>query len=461
MVILSGKRAEEVEDPSWHHRLTHASRSSGSDSVQLPSSPQRPPGSLSASDDASGVPQETSNPTQLPSHASGGTDLSWYSDGIRKLSGGTKPPGYSGTTKKLSSATSVRTKTNKGVGTTKIEPASSSSGETTPASSSKVLPPSEEITPVSSTNSDQLPSSASGKLKPPPYASGGTDLPWYSDGIRRLRPLGGTELSSFASDQMRRPPYTSGGTKVPWYPGTTKKPSSVTSVRTKTNKWVGTTEIEPSSSSSGEITLTSSSKALPPSEEITPVSSTNSDQLPSSASGELRPPPYASGGTDLPWYSDGIRRLRPSGGTELSLSASGQMRRPLYASGGTRPPWYSGTTKKFSPATSVRTKTNKWVGTTEIEPSSSSSGEITPASPSKVLPPSELEGYSAQTPTEQLKPPSQFEKFLNDLASESKFRPRISATARGAVNAARRESQGMVHTEAYVSTSLQVTNSLD
>jgi hypothetical protein len=99
----------------------------------------------------------------------------------------------------------------------------------------------------------------------------------------------------------------------------------------------------------------------------------------------------------------------------------------------------------------MRTKTYKWVPMTDIDPASSSSGEITPASSSMVLPPSEQEEYLTQTPTTQPKPQS--ESFLSDLASKSKFRPRISATADGAVNAAQRELQGTDRTGAYVSTS--------
>ncbi|KAF8491594.1 hypothetical protein F5888DRAFT_1807321 [Russula emetica] len=171
-------------------------------------------------------------------------------------------------------------------------------------------------------------------------------------------------------------------------------------------------------------------------------------------------PSYASGGTELPWYS------------------SGGMRRPSYASGGTELSWYSSddtgrggvqpvqpeitskipsissvrtkTSKnRWMAASSMRTKTDKWVSTTETEPVSSSSGKITPASSSEVLPPSEQERYLAQTPTEQPRP--QFESFLSDLASKPKFRPRISrssATGSSAVNAARRELQGTVQTEA-------------
>jgi hypothetical protein len=88
VVILSGKRADEGEDPwSGYHGLTPASPGSGSVSVQLSTSPQHP-GSPSASDYESGVHQETTNSIQLPSsasgemqrppYASGGTELPWY-----------------------------------------------------------------------------------------------------------------------------------------------------------------------------------------------------------------------------------------------------------------------------------------------------------------------------------------------------------------------------------------------
>jgi hypothetical protein len=168
--------------------------------------------------------------------------------------------------------------------------------------------------------------------------------------------------------------------------------------------------------------------------------------------------PYASGGTELPWYSSG-RSRKPSyapdemqrlpyasGGTELPWYSSGRLRKPPYASGGTELPWYSpgrggDQLVHLQPGTSVRTKADKWVPTTEIEPASSlselsSSGEITPASSSKVLPPSEQEGYPAQTATKQPNPQSSQSKSFSsnpasktkDLFSKLKFRPRMSAT---------------------------------
>ena len=157
-------------------------------------------------------------------------------------------------------------------------------------------------------------------------------------------------------------------------------------------------------------------------------------QPPSSASGEMQRPPYASGGTELPWYSPGEIRRPPyaKGGTEMPWYSSGEMRKPPYAKGGTELPWYS------KPATSVRTKpAGEWVPTTE--PASSSSGRITPASssgkvrPPSVPPPSEQippassskvhplsgqEGHLSQTPTEQSKPQSK--SFWSNLASKSK-----------------------------------------
>jgi hypothetical protein len=130
-VIVSGKRTEEGQDPSGYHGLTQASPGSRSMSVQLSTSPQDPPGSLSASDYASGVHQETTNPIQLPSsasckirrppYASGGTELPWYSSGR-------------GGVQMVRSGTSMRTKTDKWVPTTETEPASSSE------SSSQIIP---------------------------------------------------------------------------------------------------------------------------------------------------------------------------------------------------------------------------------------------------------------------------------------------------------------------------------
>ena len=77
-------------------------------------------------------------------------------------------------------------------------------------------------------------------------------------------------------------------------------------------------------------------------------------QLPSPTSGELRRPPYASGGIELPWYS--------SDDTKPHLLIPGR--------GGVQQV-QPGTTSKFLPASSVRTRTGKWVPTTDIEPASS------------------------------------------------------------------------------------------
>ena len=151
VIIVSGKRAEEGQDP-----LTQALPGQGSTSVQL-STQESPP----TSDYASGVHQETTNPTQLPSstsgemqrppYASGGTELPWVSSddaGPHLLT-----PDRSGaqqvqpeTTSEVPPSSSVGTKTYPFVATTEIGPAtpsgseSESSGEIKPASSSKVLP---------------------------------------------------------------------------------------------------------------------------------------------------------------------------------------------------------------------------------------------------------------------------------------------------------------------------------
>jgi hypothetical protein len=91
VVIVLGRRAEEGQDPPGYHGLMQASPGSGSMSVQLSTSPQDPPESPSASDYASGIHQDTTNPIQLPSSASGemqrlpyatgATELPWYSSG--------------------------------------------------------------------------------------------------------------------------------------------------------------------------------------------------------------------------------------------------------------------------------------------------------------------------------------------------------------------------------------------
>jgi hypothetical protein len=128
VIIVSGKRAEEGQDP-----FTQASPGQGSTSLQLSTS--SPQGSPPTSDYASGVHQETTDPIQLPSSASGEMQRPPYA------SGGTEPhlliPGSSGvqqvqpgTTSELLPSSSV-TKTYPWVSTTEIGPAtpSESSGE--------------------------------------------------------------------------------------------------------------------------------------------------------------------------------------------------------------------------------------------------------------------------------------------------------------------------------------------
>jgi hypothetical protein len=187
----------------------------------------------------------------------------------------------------------------------------------------------------------------------------------------------------------------------------------------------------------------------------------------------IQPPSSASGRTGLPWYSSdytGPRLLNPG----------------------------RGGVQQVQPGTSVRTKTQPWVATTEIGPATpspsespgetppaspgetppASPGETPPASPNKVPPgspewgTSDGEKYPAQVQENQPKPGPN--NFFGKLAIKSKifFRKlgkvfksllgemanprlqiRISATASGAVNAAQRELQGKVHTETYVSTS--------
>jgi hypothetical protein len=323
VIIVHGKRADEGQDPlTGHYGLTQASSDPPG---QSSTSSQDPSGSPPTSDHASGVHQETINPIQLPSPASGGTALPWYS----KSSGG-------------------------------------------------------------------------GEVQP------GTSV--------------GTNMGK-------------------WVPGT--------SVRTKTNNWVATTEIEPGSSSSGQITPASSNKGLPLSEQT----ASSSDLL---------------GPVSEPDQSSALSH-DPSGSPSTSDHASGI---------------HQETPNKLPSPSSVRVKTYPWVATTEIETASSSSGETTPvSSPSKVFSPPELEGYLAQTPTKQPKPQSN--SFWGKLASKSKslfgqlvskskslfgqlvriskgwvsemvanpkLQLRSSAAVSGAVNAAQRELQGTVHTEACVST---------
>src|SRR6266576_3847064 len=154
VIIVSAKRADEGQDPA----LTHASPG------QLLTSSPDPPGSPSTSDSASGVHQETTNPIQPPSsasgeirrppYASGGAELPWYSSGDtkphRKTPGGVQRV-QPGTTSKFLPSNSMRTKTYSFAPghweakrpSTEIGPAtptpSESSDEIAPASSSKVL----------------------------------------------------------------------------------------------------------------------------------------------------------------------------------------------------------------------------------------------------------------------------------------------------------------------------------
>jgi len=180
---------------------------------------------------------------------------------------------------------------------------------------------------------------------------------------------------------------------------------------------------------------------------------TNPIQPPSSASGEIKRPPYASGGTELPWHS--------SDDTEPHLLNPDR--------GGVQ----QGATRMLLPSSSMRTKTYPFVSTSEIGPAtpSESSGEISPASGSRILSslPSEhwQEGYVDpwQTPPKQPEPQpktvwgklaSKSKIFLkklgriskslvSEMVSNPRLQIRISATASGAVNPAQRELQGTVH----------------
>ena len=129
-------------------------------------------------------------------------------------------------------------------------------------------------------------------------------------------------------------------------------------------------------------------------------------QLPSSVSGEIQSSPYASGGTELPWYSSNDPKLR------------------LVTPGRERIQEVPGTRSRLPPASSVRTKTYKWVSTDEIEPAPASatpsepSGEIKPTSSNKVPPLWYHEEHQAQILAKQQK--SQSKSFLGNLASKSK-----------------------------------------
>ncbi|KAF8486549.1 hypothetical protein F5888DRAFT_1825122, partial [Russula emetica] len=243
-----------------------------------------------------------------------------------------------------------------------------------------------------------------------------------------------------------------------------------------------------------------------------PSSTSGRTGLPWYSSGGMQRPLYASGRTELSWYSsddtghDGVQLVQP--GTMSKIPSISSVRTKTSTNR-----WMAGSSvrtktakSRWKAGSSVRTKTDKWVPMTETEPALSSSGQITPVSSSKdlllseqitptssskdlspseqVTPASlskdlllsEQEGYLAQTPMNQLKPPSQSKSFWGNLASKSKsfvsklasiskslvselvdnpkLQLRSSTTAAGgAVNAAQSELQGMVHTEAYISTS--------
>lgn len=397
MIIGMGKRAKEEEVPwSWDQKVTQASPRTWSEPDYLSTSLQPQPGLPPTPAEESEVHQELTTPIQPPSSVfgelqrpttvSGGTELPWYSSGDTGLrlfapGRGSVQPVQPGTTSQIPPASSVRTKTNKWVPTPEAE-----------------------------------------AMQRPPYAFGGTELPWYSSGDTGLR------LSTPGR----------GGVQ-PVKPGTTGKNPPASSVRTKTNKWVPTADAETSS-------------------------------------GEIRMPAYASSGTEPPRYSSF------SDDTELPLDQPGTTSKIKPASPvGTAGTWAASTTEvPPARASSVGTE----MEANEIGAVSSSSGEIRPASPppqltpvssSIILPLSKQEVYLvAQTPAKQQIPQStksfsSFSKsFLNksknflsksksissNLASKSKnlfskfigklrFWPRMTTTASGAVNAARRESHGL------------------
>jgi hypothetical protein len=164
-------------------------------------------------------------------------------------------------------------------------------------------------------------------------------------------------------------------------------------------------------------------------------------QLPSSASGELQRPPYASSGTELPWHSSVTDDTEPH----------------LLTPGGEVQP---GTTSEFLPSSSVRTKTYPFVSTTEIGPAtptpSESSDEITPAPPSNVDPqkpkPKSVWGKLTSKSKSLFRKLGRITKSLfSEMVDNPHLQIRISATTSGAVNEAQRKLQGTAHTEAYVS----------
>ena len=228
-------------------------------------------------------------------------------------------------------------------------------------------------------DSVQLPSSASSEIGSPRYASGETKLPYTtsktpSASSVRTRPVKWVPTTGFEPDS-EEVQSMNGGTDLPWHssqPGTTSNIPPAGSVRTKPNKLAPTTKINP-----------------PP-------------------SGEMGRPLYASGGTNLPWYSAGRSKTPPASSVRTKLIKwvpttgfepdSEEMQSLPYAKGGTALPWHSskpGTTSKISPAGSVRTKPNKLAPTTKINSPSSGGTELPWHSASKAELPQSKSSFSA------------------------------------------------------------------
>jgi hypothetical protein len=445
VIIMSRKRAEKMDHPwSGHHGLTQASprSDSESDSDYPSTSLQHPPGLPSTSNYASGVDQETTNPIQQPSsespsaetrrppYSSSGAELPWYGPGEMRrpsyASGRTDLPSYApGGTKLPSYTPGGLRRPPYASGGTELPWQSSSGGGAQLATSVRTKPPWH----------------SSGGLGKPPYAPGRIELPWYSSSDGRVQPA--------TSVRTKLPLYSSGGTELPWHSssgGGVQLPTSVrtktvatpeippaSSVGTETDKWVPTTEIEttPSSSgssSSGQVTPASSSKVLPPSEQITPASSSKvpppSEQITPASSSNVLPPSEQ-------FTPASSSKVPPPSGQFTPASSSNVL-----------PP-----SEQFTPASSSNV----------LPPSE----QFTPASSSKVLPLSEeQDGYLAQTPTGQPRPQSKsvfskvasksksfFRKltgmpmslcgeFCGELVNNPKLQIRIPATASGAVDAA-------------------------
>lgn len=151
------------------------------------------------------------------------------------------------------------------------------------------------------------PSDKSDGTRMPPYSSGGNKLPWISHNPVQIQPgtsvrtkPGAGPLAQAPTNQelksggaTGRPSYPSGGTKLPWISHNPVNIQPGTSVRTKPG-------VGPPSSSK------------PPSEQKGYLTQAPTKQgLSWDKSGVTRRPPYASGGTELPWISHNRVGVQP------------------------------------------------------------------------------------------------------------------------------------------------------